>query len=92
MRDRKLNSAQRATAIALPEQLRRSWDEIPSIEAVRAIAEWLPEDYGARARDAWQLAAVLVWCSERTRGRPFCVLRQAPRGGGFDMGFMVQPN
>ena len=76
VRDRELNLAQRASAITLLDQLRRSWDEILPTGAVRAIAESLPDDYGIRAGDAWQLAAALVWCSERPRGRPFvCVGR-----------------
>jgi hypothetical protein len=53
VRDGDLNSVQRATAAKLLDQLRRSWDEILPTEAVRAIAESLPDDYGLRAGDAW---------------------------------------
>ena len=92
VRDRELNSRQRATAITLLDQLRRSWDEILPTEAVRAIAESLPDDYGVRAGDAWQLAAALVWCSERPRGRPFVCLDQRLAEAASAMGFMVHPN
>ena len=91
VRDRELNSAQRTTAITLLEQLRRSWDEILPTEAVRAIAVSLPDDYGVRAGDAWQLAAALVWCSERPRGRPFVCLDKRLARAAFDMGFTVHP-
>ena len=57
VRDGHLTSAQRATAVKLLSQLRRSWDEILPTEAVRAIAESLPDDNGLHAGDAWQLAA-----------------------------------
>jgi predicted nucleic acid-binding protein len=92
VRYRELNSAQRATAITLLDQLRRSWDEILPSEAVRAIAESLPHDYGVRAGDAWQLAAALVWCSERPRGRPFVCLDKRLAKAASDMGFIVHPN
>ena len=90
--DRELNSVQRATAITLLDQLRLSWDEILPSEAVRAIAESLPDDYGVRAGDAWQLAAALVWCGERPRGRPFVCLDKRLAKAASDLGFMVHPN
>jgi hypothetical protein len=92
VRDRELNSAQRATAITLLGQLRRSWDEILPTEAVRAIAESLPDEYGVRAGDAWQLAAALVWCNERPRGRPFVCLDQRLAKAASAAGFLVHPN
>jgi hypothetical protein len=89
VRDRELSSAQRVTAITLLDQLRRSWDEILPTEAVRAIAESLPDDYAVRAGDAWQLAAALVWCSERPRGRPFVCLDKRLAKAASAIGFMV---
>jgi predicted nucleic acid-binding protein len=73
VREGDLTSVQRATAVKLLDQLRRSWDEILPTQAVRVIAESLPDDYSLRAGDAWQLAAALVWCRERPRRRPFVV-------------------
>jgi predicted nucleic acid-binding protein len=92
VRDGDLNSVQRATAAKLLDQLRRSWDEILPTEAVRAIAESLPDDYGLRAGDVWQLAAALVWCSERPRRRSFVCLDKRLAKAASDIGFIVHPN
>ncbi len=92
VRDGGLTSGQRATAVRLLHQLRRSWDEILPSEAVRAIAEALPDDYSLRAGDAWQLAAALVWCRERPRRRPFVCLDKRLAKAASDMGFTVHPN
>jgi predicted nucleic acid-binding protein len=91
VRDGNLTSVQRAKAVKLLDQLRRSWDEILPTEAVRAIAQWLPDDYDLRAGDAWQLAAALVWCRERPRRRPFVCLDQRLAKAASDMGFTVHP-
>ena len=74
------------------DQLRRSWDEILPTQAVRAIAESLPDDNGVRTGDAWQLAAALVWCSERPRGRPFVCLDERLAKAASDVGFTVHPS
>jgi predicted nucleic acid-binding protein len=91
VRDGDLTSVQRATAVKLLDQLRRSWDEILPTEAVRVIAQSLPDDYSLRAGDAWQLAAALVWCRERPRHRPFVCLDKRLARAASDMGFMVHP-
>jgi predicted nucleic acid-binding protein len=91
VRDGDLTSMQRATAVKLLDQLRRSWDEILPAEAVRVIAQSLPDDYGLRAGDAWQLAAALVWCGERPRRRPFVCLDKRLAKAASDMGFTIHP-
>jgi predicted nucleic acid-binding protein len=91
VRDGDLSSVQRVNAIKLLDQLRRSWDEILPTEAVRVIAQSLPDDYGLRAGDAWQLAAALVWCRERPRRRPFVCLDKRLAKAASDMGFTVHP-
>jgi predicted nucleic acid-binding protein len=91
VREGDLTSVQRATAVKLLDQLRRSWDEILPTQAVRVIAESLPDDYSLRAGDAWQLAAALVWCRERPRRRPFVCLDQRLAKAASDMGFTVHP-
>ena len=91
VRDGGLTSVQRATAVKLLDQLRRSWDEILPTEAVRVIAGSLPDDYSLRAGDAWQLAAALVWCRERPRRRPFVCLDKRLAKAASDMGFTVHP-
>ncbi len=91
VRDGDLTPVQRVNAIKLLDQLRRSWDEILPTEAVRVIAESLPDDYALRAGDAWQLAAALVWCRERPRRRPFVCLDQRLAKAASDMGFTIHP-
>jgi predicted nucleic acid-binding protein len=91
VRDGHLNSVQRTTAVKLLVQLRRSWDEILPTEAVRTIAESLPDEYRLRAGDAWQLAAALVWCGERPRRRPFVCLDKRLAKAASDVGFTVHP-
>lgn len=91
VRDGDLTSGQRVKSIRLLDQLRRSWDEILPTEAVRVIAESLPDDYALRAGDAWQLAAALVWCRERPRRRPFVCLDKRLAEAASDIGFTVHP-
>jgi uncharacterized protein len=91
LREGGLTPVQRATAVKLLGQLRRSWDEILPTEAVRVIAESLLDDYGLRAGDAWQLAAALVWCRERPRRRAFVCLDKRLVAAASDMGFTVYP-
>lgn len=54
---------------------------------VREIAETLPQIYGLRALDSFQLAAALVWCKENPRNRPFVCyddkLAKAAEKAGF---------
>lgn len=63
--------------------------ELPPSLRVLEIASDLPDRYGVRALDAFQLAAALVWCKEKPRNRPFvCAdgrLGDAATDAGFDM-------
>jgi predicted nucleic acid-binding protein len=62
--------------------------ELPPSLRVLEIASDLPDEYGVRALDAFQLAAALVWCKEKPRNRPFvCAdnrLGVAAGDAGFD--------
>lgn len=58
-------------ALAKFDAMRNQWHEITPSEKVREIAETLPDLYGLRTLDSFQLAAALVWCSEKPRGRVF---------------------
>jgi uncharacterized protein len=91
VRDGELTAAQRANAVKLLNQLRRSWDEILPTAAVRVLAESLPDDHGVRAGDALQLAAALVWCRERPRRRAFVCLDVRLRKAASDLGFTIYP-
>jgi uncharacterized protein len=53
------------------DYLRRRWNEIQPTEEARELAERLLSRYKLRAADALQLAAALIWCSNRPRGRCF---------------------
>jgi len=86
-----LMTPQHAKAVTLLEQLRRTWDEILPTETVRVLAESLPDRYGLRAGDAWQLAAALVWCRERPRKRPFVCMDKRLAKAALDLGFTVRP-
>jgi predicted nucleic acid-binding protein len=55
----------RQQVLARFEVLREEWHEITPSEKARRLAEALPDTYGLRALDSFQLAAALVWCSGR---------------------------
>ena len=90
-REGELDELQRTGAIASLDQLHRLWDEILATEAVRAFALALPDDYALRAGDAWQLAAALVWCRERPRGRSFVCWDKRLAKAAAEVGFTVHP-
>ena len=91
VRERRLTSEQRVTAIKLLAQLRLAWDEILPTEKVRSLAEELPDAHGVRASDAAQLAAALVWCRERPKQRPLVCFDERLRAAAAALGFSVRP-
>jgi uncharacterized protein len=56
-------------AFARLDYLRSRWNEVQPTEEVRERAERLLRIHRLRAADALQLAAALVWCEGRPRGR-----------------------
>jgi hypothetical protein len=76
-------------AVARLEAQRSSWLEVAPSDKVRNLAAEMPDRYGLRALDSFQLAAALVWCRERPRGRLFVccdvVLVNAAVGAGFEI-------
>jgi len=74
-------------SISRLEAMRTQWREIVTSEKLRLIAEGLPDSYGLRALDSFQLAAALVWCKEKPKGRLFICddvrLSEAARKAGF---------
>jgi predicted nucleic acid-binding protein len=54
--------------------LTERWDEVTSVQNVRARALRLLGTHSLRAADALQLAAALVFCDERTGSLPFVCL------------------
>ena len=61
----------RQQALSRLEVLRQEWREILPSEKTRRLAEGLPDAYGLRALDSFQLAAACVWCSEIPKNRIF---------------------
>lgn len=91
VREERMTAAQRDAAIHRLAQLRVAWDEILPTEKVRSLAEDLPDEHGVRAADAAQLAAALVWCRERPKGRPLVCFDQRLRTAAAALGFSVRP-
>jgi len=68
-RDGALNGVQSKQAFARLDYLRNHWNEVQPTEEVREQAERLLRFHRLRAADALQVAAALVWCGGRPRGR-----------------------
>ena len=68
-RDETLNVDESRQAFARLDYLRRRWNEVQPTEDVRQRAERLLRIHKLRAADALQLAAAMVWCDDRPRGR-----------------------
>lgn len=70
-REREINADGLAQALTRLDFLRRRWSEIVPTDDVRSRAERSLGVHNLRAADALQLAAALVWCRDRPRGRVF---------------------
>lgn len=81
----------RQQALARLEVLRQEWYEITPSEQVRRLAEDLPDSYGLRALDSFQLAAALVWCREKPRNRTFVCDDARLAEAAEAVGFSVMP-
>lgn len=92
-RETQITSKELAHAQKQIEVLRRSWIEVLPSEQLRDLAEHLPERYGLRTLDAFQLAAALTWCKEKPRNRFFVcfdeTLAEAADRAGFTADFKV---
>jgi predicted nucleic acid-binding protein len=88
-RERVLSEEQHRSASQRLAVLSKSWREIQPTNRLRNIAENRLDRYDLRAADALQLAAALVWCSERPKNRDFLCrdirLREAARQEGFSI-------
>jgi predicted nucleic acid-binding protein len=69
-----MNMVRQKAARSQIEVLSERWDEVTSLETVRARALRVLDTHGLRAADALQLAAALVFCNEQTEGLPFVCL------------------
>jgi predicted nucleic acid-binding protein len=88
-RERLLLDREYSAALKRLSVLRKGWREIQPTSRLRDIAGSRMELHELRAADALQLAAALVWCSEKPKNRPFLCrdvrLREAARREGFDV-------
>lgn len=91
MRERLLTDQETQRAGARLSALRRVWREILPSEQVRALAEELPATHAVTAADAFQVAAALLWCRERSRGRAFACVDQRLATVAARIGFSVIP-
>jgi hypothetical protein len=82
-----LTTKGRQHALARLEVLRQEWREMMPSDKARGLAEGLPDAYGLRALDSFQLAAALVWCNEKPKNRVFVCddskLSAAAQAAGF---------
>jgi len=81
-------SAHLATKNRLDELL-TAWREIQPSESVRDLAFVQLERYRLRAFDALHLAAALVWCKQKPRGRLFICNDTRLAGSATEAGFTV---
>lgn len=73
------------------ESLREQWREISPSDKLRHIAETLPDIYGLRALDSFQLAGALVWCNEKPKSRAFICHDDKLTTAAQKAGFTVKP-
>ncbi|MGH9752626.1 MAG: type II toxin-antitoxin system VapC family toxin [Blastocatellia bacterium] len=89
LREGKLSANGLQQAISRLEAQSSSWLEVLPSSKVKNLAVSMPEQYNLRALDSFQLAAALVWCRERPRGRLFVccdvVLTEAAVKAEFDV-------
>ena len=89
VRGKHMTNQAHGRAAELLDRLRETWDEILPSEQLRRRAEALPDDYGLRAADAFQLGAGLTWCRERPAGRPFVCFDRRLAAAADTAGFSV---
>ena len=86
-RDGYLTEKETVKASRLWGKLKKTARIVSPVERVLELANDLPENYGLRALDSFQLAAALVWCQENPRRRPFITgderLAKAAEKAGF---------
>ena len=86
-----LTAKGRLQALARLEVLRQEWREMMASGKVRGLAEGLPDAYGLRALDSFQLAAALVWCNEKPKNRVFVCDDSKLSVAAQTVGFTVIP-
>ena len=90
-RNNELDATGLQLSIKRLEAMRRQWREIVTGEKLRLIAEDLPDTYSLRALDSFQLAAALIWCKEKPKGRLFICDDVRLIEAAQKVGFTVKP-
>ena len=90
-RQREISSLDVLKAQAIVEHLRSRSFEIQPTEEVRARAARILSVHPLHTAAAFQLAAALVWCRERTQGVGFVSLDESLRLAAVLEGFRVMP-
>jgi predicted nucleic acid-binding protein len=91
LRNSDISGPDRLAVLRRLDVLKAGWREISPSEKVRTLAEILPERYTLRAMDAFQLAAALVWCKEKPKGRVFVCADKRLSEAATNAGFTVVP-
>ena len=73
------------------KDLSEAWVEVLPGETVRLKAERLLSVHPLRTPDAFQLAAALVWCQDKTAGMEFVSFDQRLRESARKEGFLILP-
>jgi len=89
VRDGDLTQHEGQQALVRLDHLRARWNEVQPTEDVRHRAERAVASHRLRAADALQLAAALVWCSNRPRGHAFVAADGALSNAAEAEGFSV---
>ena len=90
-RRERISHADVQKARALIDHLRARAVEVQPTEAVRARALRLLSVHAWRAAAAFELAAALIWCQERTQGVSFVSIDEPLRLAAALEGFRVLP-
>jgi predicted nucleic acid-binding protein len=71
LRMRQLTLTGQVEALVTLDDMRRVWHEVYPSEQLREQAERYVDRFPLKAADAQQLAAAMIWCLNRPRGRVF---------------------
>jgi len=69
------------------ERFQEGANIVQPVASILSIGKTLPDTYGLRSQDAFQLAAALEWCGERPRNRPFITADRRLGEAASDAGF-----
>ena len=90
-REGRLSADDLGATVAMLGTLRAAWVEVLPNDVVRERAERLLRTHSLRAADALQLAAALVWVSDRPAGEVIVTLDDRLRAAAGQEGFTVEP-